>query len=210
MKTKTLVVLIVLWLAAGALGVIGLLRWQGSPSDAHAAPLPAAAAVPDFSLTDQEGRPLALSDLRGRVWIGAFIFTRCSDICPAMAKTLASLQTAIADPDVRLVSFSVDPEHDTPAILKAYAHKMGADGGRWRLVTGPKADIERISRGMLLGLETSAKPEEITHSDRFVLVGRDGHVQGYYGALEASEIERLESDVARLSGPPIANEAAAP
>ena len=202
MTKRTLIVLVIVWLVAGAAGVAGVLRWRAGSVAPHAteAPAVAGAAVPDFSLTDQDGQPARLTDLRGRVWIGAFIYTRCSDICPMMAKSLASLQTAIADRDVRLVSFSVDPEHDTPAVLKAYAEKLGADGQRWRLVTGKRSEIERISRGMLLGLNTSTKPEEITHSDRFVLVGRDGTVQGYYSALDEQEITRLKTDIAKLSG----------
>lgn len=202
---KTLLALLLLWVLAGAIGIAGVLRWRSLAGTSQASvnvavDQPAGAPVPDFVLTDQNGRSVALANLRGRVWIGAFIFTRCSDICPGMAATLASLQTAIPDKDVLLVSFSVDPEHDTPAILNAYAQKLGADGERWHLVTGAKADIERVSRGMLLGLSMSDKPQEVTHSDRFVLVGRDGVVRGYYSALDEREITRLKEDVAKLTG----------
>lgn len=204
MRRRTFFLLLVFWLAAGVAGVAGLLRWRDGVARPQITEVSSVsgAAVPDFSLTDQDGRPARLADLRGRIWIGAFIYTRCPDICPMMARTLSSLQNALADPDIMLVSFSVDPEHDTPAILKSYADKLGADAHRWRLLTGGRAEIERVSRGMLLGLTASTQPGEINHSDRFVLVGRDGRVQGYYSAMDEKEIDRLKADIAKLTGQP--------
>jgi protein SCO1/2 len=99
-------------------------------------------AVGDFTLTDQEGRAVSRSQLLGKVWVASFIFTRCATLCPQVCATLAQLQEQIrTEPDVRLVSFSVDPDEDTPAVLKKYAARFGADPERWLFLTGKRDKV---------------------------------------------------------------------
>ena len=100
--------------------------------------------VGDFGLTDQDGREVRAADLRGTVWIASFIFTRCSGPCPHVSATMENLQDAFAgEPDVRLVTFTVDPEYDTPEVLKRYAQRFHADPKRWLFLTGREADVYR-------------------------------------------------------------------
>jgi protein SCO1/2 len=124
--------------------------WPGV-SSAH---LPVYGSVPDFTLIDQHGRPLRKSDLAGNIWIANFIFTNCPDECPLMTAEMAKLQADLADVlDLRLVSITVDPQHDTPLILSQYAARFQADPERWFFLTGDKGTIYRLAReGFRLGV----------------------------------------------------------
>ena len=104
--------------------------------------------VPDFSLTERSGRRVALADLRGTVWIANFIYTHCTDTCPLQSAAMARLQADLSsEPDVRLVSITVDPDQDTPDVLAEYATRFGADRDRWLFLTGEKKIIYALAQG---------------------------------------------------------------
>jgi protein SCO1/2 len=155
--------------------------------------------VPPFSLTDQEGRTVTRDDLKGHVWVAAFIFTRCSDTCPMMSTKMAKLQKNVADPSVKLVSFSVDPAHDTADVLKTYAAKFDADPDRWHLLTGDRTVIEHVAWELKLATQMAEKPENITHSDRFVLIDRDGKARGMYSGGDDEMMTKLAADATALA-----------
>ena len=166
---------------------------------------PPAFEVPDFSLTDQDGKTVTKADLKGEVWVAAFIFTRCAGSCPMMSSKMGQLQKAIADPKVKLVSFTLDPERDTPAVLKEYAAKFGAEPGKWMFLTGPRSKIVEIALGLKLPTQFSdTNPLDIIHSDRFVLIGKDGRVAGagYYTGTDENDIKRLAADASKLASAP--------
>ena len=103
--------------------------------------------VPEFTLTERSERRVTRNDLLGRVWVVNFFYASCLDTCPLQSAEMANLQRDLADsPDVRLVSISVDPDHDTPEMLRAYAQRFGADPGRWLFLTGEKAAIVRLAQ----------------------------------------------------------------
>lgn len=164
---------------------------------------PVLGVVPDFSLTERSGRPLRKSDLIGSYWIASFIFTRCATSCPMAVMKLAQLQSDLPE-DVRLVSFSVDPEHDSPGVLADYAEKAGADVDHWLFVTGEKSEVYTcIREGFNLAVEQGSNPRpgwEVTHSPRFALVDPKGRIRGYYDSSDPADLERLRRDVRRLSG----------
>ncbi|MFQ5665707.1 MAG: SCO family protein [Candidatus Binatia bacterium] len=170
--------------------------------------LPVLGTVPAFSLTGSDGQPVSRSSLAGNIWIADFIFTRCVGLCPRMSGQMARLQRALAHDggnSVRLVSFSVDPTHDTPAVLRAYARRFRADNKRWFFVTGHRdALYALISGGFHLAVAQRSESENadgeglITHSDRFVLVDRDLHIRGYYHGTDGGAVRRLLRDVATL------------
>jgi protein SCO1/2 len=118
--------------------------------------------VPDFRLSERSGREVSNRELQGKVWVAAFIFTRCVDECPLMSNRMARLQQAFAaEQDVRLVSITVDPEHDTPVVLSEYASHFGADPQRWLFLTGDKAAIFRLAReGFYLGVTEPRRPQQ--------------------------------------------------
>ncbi|MFQ5600661.1 MAG: SCO family protein [Candidatus Krumholzibacteriia bacterium] len=164
-------------------------------------------AVPDFEFVSQAGDTVRLDDLRGQVWIGDFIFTHCASSCPMMQAQLERIAAALGpDAPVRLVSFSVDPERDTPARLAEYAVAYGADPRRWLFLTGDKQQMRRLVReGFHLAVQ-DASPEDIAqgaeavlHSTRFVLVDAQGTIRGYYNGLDEEAVEQLGRDLQRLT-----------
>ena len=155
--------------------------------------------VPDFSLTNQKGESLGLSDMAGKIWIADFIFTNCPTICPAMTQEMARLQSEfVADP-VYFVSFSVDPERDTTEVLTRYAKAYGADDRRWNFLTGDKAHIYQLAE-QGFSLAAGHKGSEILHSPRFVLVKADGNIHDHYDSRSKPAMLRLRRDVKALLG----------
>jgi cytochrome oxidase Cu insertion factor (SCO1/SenC/PrrC family) len=164
---------ILLWGLLGMVlvGVVGLgvwsLAWQEPIQQLFpglsSARLPVYGSIPDFALTDQRGRLVRRSDLDGNVWIASFIFTNCPDECPLMTAEMARLQSDLAYMNaLRLVSISVDPDRDTPAVLSQYAERFNADPGRWVFLTGDKRAIYRLAReGFRLGI---VDPAEQSHA----------------------------------------------
>ena len=168
--------------------------------------LPEYGKVPDFSLTDQNGDKITLSDLEDGVWIANFMFTRCQNFCPMLSARMADLQLRLERFQIKLISFSVDPEYDTPHVLAAYASKYGARTGRWLFLTGNKSDVwNLITDGFSLGVgEASAEDlaqgaEPVMHTNRFVLVDRSGTIRGYYDTSDSATLEKLVQDASELS-----------
>jgi cytochrome oxidase Cu insertion factor (SCO1/SenC/PrrC family) len=163
--------------------------------------------VPDFALVSQTGDSVHLRDLRGQVWIADFIFTNCASTCPMMTAQLSRLEKGLAgERGVRLVSFSVDPERDTPARLAEYAKSYGAQPERWMFLTGDKHAIRQLSiEGFRLAVadpspeELARGAEAVLHSTRLVLVDGDAHIRGYYDGTDDAAVERLGEDVKRLA-----------
>lgn len=167
--------------------------------------LPVFGTVPAFSLTAHTGTPINLDDLQGKVWVTNFFFTTCRSICPVMQENMVEVQKVFAgNPRVRIVSFTVDPERDTPEVLRAYAQRKGAIPGQWTFVTGEKKAIYRLARqGFKLAAEDV--PEEIQgtrhdfiHSEKFVLVDSQGRIRGYYSGLDMEQVRQLIDDIRYL------------
>jgi protein SCO1/2 len=160
--------------------------------------LPSYAVVPDFTLTDQSGASFdGAAKLRDVVWVADFIFTTCSGPCPRMTSQMHQVQTALAGVDkVRLVSFTVDPDRDTPPVLAAYSTKFQADPSRWFFLTGPAAELNHLSREVFMLGNVDGKLE---HSTRFVLIDRKSRVRGYYLTSDSDAIPRLIADAKSLA-----------
>ena len=162
-------------------------------------------AVPDFSLIERSGKPLRLSDLRGKIWIANFIYTACKDTCPLQSAEMAKLQAELVDrADIRLVSISVDPKRDTPKVLSRYAKRYHADPERWLFLTGEKQSIYQLTeQGFRLSVVPVSDNEEennsaIIHSSRFVLVDDQMQIRGYYDSHDPEALQRLRRDVKTL------------
>ena len=196
-----------LWgvLALVIVGILGANLWSfvhqksdtASESSAVLSELAAHQQLPDFSLTDQRGAPFALSDLQDKVWVADFIFTSCGTICPPMTVEMATLQDEFEAEDVHFVSFSVDPERDTPEVLFRYADYYGADGSRWSFLTGQKAAIYQLAQDGF-NLAAGHRGSEILHSTRFVLVDQNQQVRGYYDSRSKAHLQQLRQDMQTL------------
>lgn len=164
------------------------------------APLDDLGPVADFQLVERSGKTVTRADLDGKVWIAAFFFTRCKGHCLQINATLAGLQKHYADqPDVRFVSFSVDPEADTPEVLREYAERYAADPQRWLFLTGKQDEIyQLIEKSFLLPVaqnegEARTPGNEVLHSPRLVVVDRRGHVRGFFdGRMVDDEGQQLK------------------
>lgn len=166
--------------------------------------LPKIRAVGSFSLKERNGREVTEAQLKDKVWVVSFIFTRCSGPCPKVTAAMADLQRDQRLQDLSLVSVSVDPEFDTPKVLKSYAENFSADPVRWYFLTGPKKKVYELIIKRF-GLPVMEAPpgvakvgEQFTHSTRLVLVDKDGQIRGYYESTKAEEIQALRRDAGRL------------
>src|SRR5207248_242150 len=101
--------------------------------------------LPEFTLTNQDGRAVSLADLRGHVWVADIIFTQCAGPCPTMTQRMSDLQSALpANDSVKLVTLTTDPEFDRPEVLKRFGHRFHANFDRWSFLTGTKENIARV------------------------------------------------------------------
>jgi protein SCO1/2 len=153
--------------------------------------------VPDFRLISQSGEPFDGKSLGGKIWVADFIYTHCPGPCPRMSSQMRRVQTAVTEiPDVRLVSFSVDPERDTPSVLAEYAGRYQAQPGRWFFLTGDRNTLDSLDRrAFMLGNVDGS----MQHSTRFVLIDRHGSIRGYYATSEDDPTVRLIVDIRRLA-----------
>jgi protein SCO1/2 len=156
--------------------------------------------VPAFQLVNQGGQPFGSAQLAGKIWIADFIYTTCPGPCPMISSRMSDLQKPLEKSDVHLVSFSVDPEKDTPQVLRGYAEKLQADPGRWDFLTGPKSAIYKLSHdGFKLAVSDGMDEQGIpVHSTRMVLVDRHGEIRGYYDATEPDAVTKLLADTNHL------------
>ncbi|MGH7140237.1 MAG: SCO family protein, partial [Pirellulales bacterium] len=128
----------------------------------------------EFTFVDSEGEPFSMQQLAGKVWVASYFFATCPGFCLQMNQEIAKIVRDLADEDVTFVSFTVDPENDTPEELKQYAQRMQADPRHWVFLTGNQADIQE------LGQQYLKMPATKEHNDKLVLVGRDARVHGFY------------------------------
>ena len=168
--------------------------------------LPELGNVGSFSLTDQAGRPVTAQTLRGQVWAAAFFFTRCPTICPRITRRMRDLQEQAGKDGVKLelVSFSVDPDNDTPEVLSAYAKQYGANLATWRFLTGDLEMVRKTSeQGFKLALDGKPTPGAdhlgLFHGSHLVLVDGAGTIRGYYRTSEDAQMSQILKDAKLLA-----------
>lgn len=158
-------------------------------------PLPVLGEVSEFQLTDQGGSAFSsAARLAGHVWVADFVFTNCEGPCPRMSSHMKSLGGKTS-PDVRLVSFTVDPARDTPQVLSEYSKKFDCDGHRWVFLTG---DVPTLNRLDEQDFKLGSIGQTIEHSTRFALVDKKGRIRGYYGISDGNPVDRIAADAAKL------------
>lgn len=195
-----------LWVLLGVIivGIAGINLW--AMFDKRTAVMPKTGAaekhllpsqLPDFALTNQQGQPFGLAELEGKIWVADFIFTHCLTICPPMTLEMARLQSDFVEEPVYFVSFSVNPERDTPEVLSRYAKRYGADERRWHFLTGEKERIYQLAKEGF-SLAAGHKGSDILHSTRFALVTPDGKIYGHYDSRSKPALLRLRRDINTL------------
>jgi len=156
--------------------------------------------VPSFQLINQDGQPFGSSNLAGKIWIADFIYSTCPGPCPMISSRMSEMQKPLEKTDVHFISFTVDPDKDTPAQLHEYANRLQAQPGRWDFLTGPKSEIYNLSQNgfKLAAADRSSSNTEPLHSTRMILVDRRGQIRGYYDATTADAITKLLADTNHL------------
>ncbi len=157
------------------------------------APLPVLGHVSSFELTSEAGQPFSRQALDGKIWVADFIYTTCTGPCPRMSSVMRQVQQAVTGmPDVRLVSFTVDPDHDTPAALSAYAARYHAQADRWSFLTGPRESLQKLTRD---DFKLGDVDGSMVHSTRFILLDRQSRIRAYYGLSDEDPVTQLVRDI---------------
>jgi protein SCO1/2 len=206
------------WAAAGVVGVLllpfvvwGLLslgknRYKRLPIyGPHEVRAPGDTAwhrLPDFVLLNQDSVLFTADSLRGYIHVADYFFTRCPGICPRLSSAMRMIQDYLGEKakKVRLVSYTVDPGHDSPAALREYAQRYGADLRRWTFVTGADTTLYRLAvKGYLIPVDKSPDSTQgelgYVHSDMLVLVDPELRIRGFYSGLDSLQVKRLLDDI---------------
>lgn len=139
--------------------------------------------IADFSFQNQNNKTITQKDYENTIYVADFFFTTCPTICPIMTDNMVWLQDKIKDmPNVKLLSFSVTPDIDTPEVLRKYADKKGVIDAKWNMVTGDKKDIYYLARQSFLAVKTETTGElyDMVHTENFILVDKNGRIRGFY------------------------------
>lgn len=160
--------------------------------------------VPGFVFLNQDSLPISHRDYKGTIYVTDYFFTTCPTICPVMSSQMARLQTMVdkegMSSQIKFLSHTVDPEHDTPAILKEYAERIGANLTNWNFVTGNKEELYDQARYgyFMTALESDTAAGGFFHSDNLVLIDRESHIRGYYDGTSTKEVDQLFEDIKLL------------
>lgn len=166
------------------------------PKQSAQSSLPVYGQVPSFNLTDSQKKNFSSESLKGKVWVADFIFTTCAGPCPIMSTAMAQLyRSYLLETDVHMVSFSVNPDYDTPEILAGYAEKYKASPDKWHFLTGPKEIIHHLAKD---GFKVGSVEDVILHSAHFILVDPDLNIRGYYTGTDTQELQKLVCDIELL------------
>ncbi|MEN5234397.1 SCO family protein [Sphingobacterium faecium] len=157
--------------------------------------------IPQFRFVDQDSNWISNADLKGKIYLADFFFTRCPTICPIMSKNMLEVAKHFQhEPRFTILSHTIDPDHDTPSVLKTYAQKLGAPD-LWKFVNGPKAtvyDIAGAAGYFSFAVESPDAPGDFDHSGVFTLIDEKGHVRGVYSGIEMDSVKVAIQDIQRL------------
>lgn len=194
--------LVLLALGGVLILLMGWARFAASPASVADRPLPKVAPVPSFTLTGRDGRTVTNADLLGKIWIADFFFTSCTGPCPTLSLRLRSLQSDLGHygGDVKIVSFSVDPEYDRPALLRQYANRYGAKPDLWWFLTGDDEQEmhKMVKEGFLQPVSRTNKTMPVIHSTRFLLIDAEGYIRSWYDGDQAASKPIILRDIERL------------
>jgi protein SCO1/2 len=156
--------------------------------------------ITDFSFTNQYGEKITQKTTEGKIYVADFFFATCQNICPAMSSQLIRVQEAIKnDPDILILSHTVNPMHDTVEVLRDYAAKYQAIKNKWHFLTGDKKAINTLAeKSYLISAQDDGTPEGFVHSEKFILVDKQRRIRGVYDGTDSLQVDVLIKDIATL------------
>jgi protein SCO1 len=157
-------------------------------------------SIPSFSFVNQEGKVITDKNVEGQVYVANFFFANCQTVCPDMNRHVARVQDAFKDDTLlRILSFTVDPENDTVAALKAYAETMRADSSKWWFLTGNKDSIYALAReGFFVPAAEGKTADDFFHSQDLILIDKNKNIRGIYDGLDKAEVDTLIDEIKLL------------
>ena len=154
--------------------------------------------IPDFEFLNQQGEKVTRRNFEGKIYVTDFFFTTCKTICPKMSSNLNKVYLTFKDsPDVLFLSHTVDPETDSVQVLNDYAAMFKADSKKWIFVTGEKKKLYDIARNgyRITAMEGDGGPDDFIHSEKFVLVDKQGRIRGYYDGTDPKQVDKLITEI---------------
>lgn len=162
-------------------------------------------SIADFAFVNQVGDTIRKEDMVGKIYVADFFFTTCPTICPVMKKEMLRVYEQFkGDPNFRILSHSIDPSHDTQAVLQDYAEKLGVpDAATWNFLTGDQEKIFEIGQTSYLTttMADDMEPGGFLHSGAFLLVDQQGRIRGVYDGTKTDQVDRLLADIPKLLKP---------
>jgi protein SCO1/2 len=162
-------------------------------------------SIADFAFVNQVGDTIRKQDMAGKIYVADFFFTTCPTICPVMKKEMLRVYEQFkGEPNFRILSHSIDPTHDTQAVLKDYAEKLGVpDATTWNFLTGDQEKIFEIGQTSYLTttMADDMEPGGFLHSGAFLLVDQQGRIRGVYDGTKTEQVDRLLADIPKLLKP---------
>ncbi|RIV21624.1 SCO family protein [Fibrisoma montanum] len=158
-------------------------------------------SIPDFKFVSQYGDTVTAKALDNKIYVADFFFTTCPTICPKMKTQLKRVYDKYkGNPDVMLLSHTIDPEHDSVAVLKEFATGLGIADRQWLFVTGSRDDIYEIGQNsyMVTAQEDASAPGGVVHSGAFILVDKEKHIRGVYDGTTEEGVNKLMADMDKL------------
>jgi len=158
-------------------------------------------AIADFKFIDQDSNEVTNDTYKGKIYVADFFFTSCRTICPIMKTQMLRVYDSIQnDPEVMLLSHTIDPEYDTVGLLHDYAKRLGVESQKWHFVTGNKDDIYKLAQTSYFStaLEDKSEPDGFIHSGAFLLIDKERRIRGKYDGTKEEDVNRLLADIQRL------------
>ncbi|MDB3907521.1 SCO family protein [Crocinitomicaceae bacterium] len=162
-------------------------------------------SIGEFSMTNQDGETVTLDEVKGKIHVAEYFFTHCDSICPIMNKQMQRVHRKFkSNDDVKILSFTVDPQNDTVQRMKWYANKHNASGDNWHFLTGDKEDLYQLARTSYFTLKPAEARNlgdagsDFIHTNNFVLVDRELRIRGYYDGTKDAEVTKMMRDMENL------------
>lgn len=205
--SKLVVLFVVLGLISGCesgskkLPILGERDWVTKKVDGKEVTDTIYNVIPPFTFTNQYGDTITEKIVQNKIYVTDFFFTSCPTICPVMKRQMVKVYKEFKDnPDVMILSHTIDPEHDTPQVLNKFAKDLGVEGNQWQFLTGPKEKIYEIGQKSYLSAAQEDKTAEggFLHSGAFILIDKDKHIRGMYDGTTEEGTQKLIQGIKSL------------
>ena len=155
--------------------------------------------IPPFSYINQYGDSITNKKLDGNIYVADFFFTTCPSICPIMQRNMLNVYNAFKDvDDVKIISYTIDPQHDSVPILKKYADKLGISGNTWWLLQGHKDETYQLAKSYLVSVQEKNPAGQYIHDGYFILIDKQKRIRGTYDGTNPDQVNLLIDDIKTL------------